>query len=112
MFAPMHALIPPLPADALFALLAPAGPPRPSAMDAVPGLLHELGVNARIYSSCRGPAQLHHLAASDAQRLADLHHALDDPDVHAPCWRCAAAMAASACWPSSTASAWHGQASR
>jgi muramoyltetrapeptide carboxypeptidase len=83
MFAPMHALIPPLPADALFALLAPAGPPRPSAMDAVPGLLHELGVNARIYSSCRGPAQLHHLAASDAQRLADLHHALDDPDVHA-----------------------------
>jgi muramoyltetrapeptide carboxypeptidase len=79
----MPPLIAPLPADALFALLAPAGPPRPSAMDAVPALLHELGVNARIYPSCRGPAHLDHLAASDAQRLADLHHALDDPDIHA-----------------------------
>lgn len=79
----MTPLIAPLPADALFALLAPAGPPRPSAMDAVPALLHELGLNARIYSSCRGPSHLDHLAASDAQRLADLHHALDDPAVHA-----------------------------
>ena len=42
-----------------------------------------LGYRAKRLPGCAGPAQLGYLAADDAQRLADLHAALADPEVDA-----------------------------
>ncbi|WP_374659532.1 LD-carboxypeptidase [Inhella sp.] len=79
----MKALIAPLPVGAQLAVVAPAGPPREGVLAQVPGLVHQLGFRAKLYPGCHGPAHLGHLAANDAQRLADLHDALDDPEVAA-----------------------------
>lgn len=73
----------PLPAGSLLAVIAPAGPPQPERLAQVTPLLEGLGFRARLYPGCAGPAALPYLAASDAQRLADLHAALADPEVDA-----------------------------
>jgi muramoyltetrapeptide carboxypeptidase len=73
----------PLPAGSLLAVIAPAGPPQPAQLAQVAGLVEALGFRARLYPGCAGPSPLPHLAASDAQRLADLHAALADPEVDA-----------------------------
>lgn len=73
----------PLPDGACLAVLAPAGPPKPGQMAQVPALLAAHGFRAKIFPSCAGPAKLGYLAASDEQRLADLHAAFADPEVDA-----------------------------
>lgn len=77
------ALMPPLRDGATLGVIAPAGPPKPGVLERVPGLLQALGFRAKVFPGCAGPAHLGHLAASDAQRLADLHAALADPEVDA-----------------------------
>jgi muramoyltetrapeptide carboxypeptidase len=72
-----------LPAGATLGLIAPAGPPRPGTLDQVPALLAALGFKAKIFPGCAGPTELGYLAASDAQRLQDLHAAFADPEVDA-----------------------------
>jgi len=76
-------LIPPLRPGATLAVVAPAGPPKPGQLAQVPALIEAHGYRARIYPGCAGPAHLGYLAASDAQRLADLHAAFADPEVDA-----------------------------
>lgn len=75
--------IAPLPAGATLGLIAPAGPPKPGQLEQVPALLEAHGFKAKIYPGCAGPAHLGYLAASDEQRLADLHAAFADPEVAA-----------------------------
>jgi len=76
-------LIAALPPGATLAVIAPAGPPRPGQLEQVPALLQAHGYTAKIFPGCAGPTHLSHLAASDAQRLADLHAAFADPEVDA-----------------------------
>lgn len=75
--------IPPLPAHATLAVIAPAGPPKPGQLAQVPALLAAQGFRAKILPGCAGPVQLGYLAADDGQRLADLHAAFADPEVDA-----------------------------
>ncbi|PZP32404.1 MAG: LD-carboxypeptidase [Roseateles depolymerans] len=76
-------LIPPLRPGATIAVVAPAGPPRAGRLEPVAGWLEERGYRPRLLPSCFGPPALGFLAASDAQRLADLHAAFADPEVDA-----------------------------
>ncbi|MET0520136.1 MAG: LD-carboxypeptidase, partial [Burkholderiaceae bacterium] len=76
-------LIAPLRPGATLAIVAPAGPPKPGQLEQVPALLAAHGYRAKIFPGCAGPAALGYLAASDAQRLADLHAAFADPEVDA-----------------------------
>lgn len=76
-------LIPALPAHACLGVIAPAGPPKSGVLAQVEPMVERLGFRAKIFPSCAGPGPLPFLAASDAQRLADLHEALDDPEVDA-----------------------------
>lgn len=76
-------LIPALPPGATLGIVAPAGPPKPGALEQVPALLAGHGFKAKIFPGCAGPNHLGFLAASDAQRLADLHAAFTDPEVDA-----------------------------
>ncbi|MBV8603391.1 MAG: LD-carboxypeptidase [Pelomonas sp.] len=75
--------IPALAPGARLAIVAPAGPPRPGQLEQVVPTLEAYGWSARVYPGCAGPPHLEHLAASDAQRLADLHAAFADPTVDA-----------------------------
>jgi muramoyltetrapeptide carboxypeptidase len=79
----MSMVLRPLPAGSRLAVIAPAGPPKPGQLAQVAPLVEQLGFQARLYPGCAGPAHLQHLAASDAQRLTDLHAALADPDIDA-----------------------------
>lgn len=79
----MSVLLAPLPAGSRLAVIAPAGPPKPGQLAQVLPLIEQLGFQARLFPGCAGPSHLQHLAASDAQRLADLHAALADPDIDA-----------------------------
>ncbi|WP_349740814.1 S66 peptidase family protein [Roseateles cavernae] len=76
-------LIPALPFGATLGLIAPAGPPAPGSLEQVPALLAAHGFKAKLFPGCAGPTHLDYLAASDAQRLADLHAAFADPEVDA-----------------------------
>lgn len=76
-------LIAPVPAGATLGVIAPAGPPKPGQLEQVPALLEAHGFRAKIFPGCAGPTHLGFLAASDAQRLADLHAAFADPEVDA-----------------------------
>jgi muramoyltetrapeptide carboxypeptidase len=76
-------LIPALPAGATLGVIAPAGPPKPGRLGPVPRLIEAQGYRAKLYPGCFGPPHLEHLAAPDAQRLADLHAAFADPEVDA-----------------------------
>lgn len=76
-------LIPPLPSGACLGVVAPAGPPKEGVLAQVVPLVESLGYRAKLFPGCAGPAQLGHLAASDVQRLADLHAAFADPEVDA-----------------------------
>lgn len=76
---PIAALLP----GATLGVIAPAGPPKPGALEQVPALLAAHGFKAKIFPGCAGPSHLGFLAASDAQRLADLHAAFTDPEVDA-----------------------------
>ncbi|WIT13617.1 LD-carboxypeptidase [Paucibacter sediminis] len=76
-------LMRPLPAGACLGVVAPAGPPKPGVLEQVAPLIEQLGFRAKLFPGCAGPAQLGHLAAADAQRLADLHAAFADPEVDA-----------------------------
>lgn len=73
----------PLPEGACLGVIAPAGPPKPGQLEQVPALLAAHGFRAKIFPGCAGPACLGHLAAGDAQRLADVHAAFADPEVDA-----------------------------
>lgn len=76
-------LIAPLRAGATLGLVAPAGPAKPGQLEQVPALLAAHGYRAKIFPGCAGPAVLGYLAASDTQRLDDLHAAFADPEVDA-----------------------------
>lgn len=76
-------LIPALRPGATVAVLAPAGPARPGRREPVQAWLVERGYRPKLLPSCFGPVSLGFLAASDAQRLADLHTAFADPEVDA-----------------------------
>jgi len=75
--------IAPLPAGATLGVIAPAGAPRPGALEQVPALLASHGYKTKLFPGCSGPAFLDFLAADDTQRLADLHAAFADPEVDA-----------------------------
>ena len=79
----MSFLIPAIPEGSTLGLIAPAGPPTPGNLEKVPALLERHGYRAKLFPGCAGPAHLGHLAASDEQRLADLHAAFADPEVDA-----------------------------
>ncbi|OWQ85892.1 hypothetical protein CDN98_14335 [Roseateles terrae] len=76
-------LLPPLPSGACLGVVAPAGPPREGTLAQVLPMMERLGWRAKLYPSCSGPAVLGHLAASDEQRVSDLHAAFSDPEVDA-----------------------------
>lgn len=76
-------LIAPLRPGATLGVIAPAGPPKPGTLEQVPALLAAQGYRAKIFPGCAGPVELGFLAASDEQRLADLHAAFADPEVDA-----------------------------
>ncbi len=76
-------LIPGLFAGATVGVIAPAGPPKPGRLARVAPTLAAQGWDCKIYPGCYGPPVLEHLAASDEQRLADLHAAFADPEVDA-----------------------------
>jgi muramoyltetrapeptide carboxypeptidase len=76
-------LIQALPPGACLGVVAPAGPPKPGVLEQVAPLIEQLGYRAKCFPGCAGPAELGHLAAADAQRLADLHAAFADPAVDA-----------------------------
>ncbi len=80
---PADMLIPSLPPNACLGLIAPAGPPREGTLALVAPMMERLGFRAKIFPGCHGPTHLDHLAASDGQRLADLHAAFADPEVDA-----------------------------
>lgn len=67
-------------ADACFAIVAPAGPARLDTQKATQWFA-ERGLRCRIYPGAMQAAG--YLAGSDEQRLADLHEAFADPDIHA-----------------------------
>lgn len=72
-----------LPAGSCLGVIAPAGPPKPGVLAQVAPMVERLGYRAKLFPGCAGPAHLGHLAASDTQRLADVHAALVDPEVDA-----------------------------
>ncbi len=76
-------LMPPLPEHACLGVIAPAGPPREGTLAAVMPMMARLGFRTRLLPGCQGPAALGHLAADDAQRLADLQAAFTDPELDA-----------------------------
>ncbi|MEJ5999889.1 S66 peptidase family protein [Paucibacter soli] len=76
-------LLQPLPAGACLGVVAPAGPPKPGVLEQLAPLIEQLGFRAKLFPGCAGPVALGHLAAADAQRLADLHGAFADPEVDA-----------------------------
>lgn len=76
-YAPLHRL----PAGALIAVVAPAGPADAARVGQVPALVEAQGWRARVYPGCH--ARNGHLAGPDALRLADLQHAVADPEVAA-----------------------------
>lgn len=76
-------LIPALKPGATLAVIAPAGPPKPGQLELVPALLQAHGFSAKVFPGCAGPAHLGYLAATDDERLADLHSAFADPEVDA-----------------------------
>lgn len=76
-------LIAALPPGACLGVIAPAGPPKPGRLERVAPALMAQGWRCKILPGCHGPAALGHLAASDAQRLADLHTAYADPGIDA-----------------------------
>lgn len=65
----------------LIGVIAPAGPVAPERLAAVPALYAQFGYRCRIYPGCHQRSG--YLAGPDAQRLADLHAALADPEVTA-----------------------------
>jgi muramoyltetrapeptide carboxypeptidase len=73
----------PLAAGACLGVVAPAGPPKGEVLAQVAPMVARLGYRAKVFAGCAGPAHLGHLAATDAQRLGDLHAALADPEVDA-----------------------------
>ncbi|MFY8018766.1 MAG: S66 peptidase family protein [Inhella sp.] len=79
----MKALLKPLPPGSRLAVVAPAGPAKPGVLAQVAPVVAHLGFQVQLMPGCQGPAYLDHLAAPDAQRLADLHTALADPAVDA-----------------------------
>ncbi|WP_077038068.1 LD-carboxypeptidase [Pelomonas sp. KK5] len=76
-------IITPLKPGATLGIVAPAGPPKPGQLERVPALIEAQGFRAKVFPGCAGPAHLDYLAASDEQRLADLHAAFADPEVDA-----------------------------
>ncbi len=76
-------LIEALKPGATLGVIAPAGPPKPGQLDLVPALLQAHGFKAKVFPGCAGPSHLGYLAATDDQRLADLHAAFADPEVDA-----------------------------
>lgn len=76
-------LLPPLAPGACLGVIAPAGPPREGTLSQVVPMMERLGWRAKVFPGCAGPAVLGHLAASDDQRVADLHAAFTDPQVDA-----------------------------
>ena len=67
--------------SSLIGVIAPAGPVEPERLAAVPALYARFGYRCRIYPGCSQRSG--YLAGPDAQRLADLHAALADPEVAA-----------------------------
>lgn len=76
-------LLPPLVPGACLGVIAPAGPPREGTLSQVVPMMQRLGWRAKLFPGCGGPAVLGHLAASDEQRVKDLHNAFTDPEVDA-----------------------------
>jgi len=78
-----HKLIKPnrLRAGAMIGLIAPSSPPAIEKFDKAFANLVSLGFRVKPGESLR--ARNGHLAGTDAQRLADLHQAFDDPEVDA-----------------------------
>ncbi len=72
---------PALPPGSLIGIVAPAGPAAPERLAAVPALYARFGYRCRVYPGCS--QRDGYLAGPDAQRLADLHAALADPEVAA-----------------------------
>lgn len=70
-----------LPPGSLIGVVAPAGPVAPERLAAVPALYEGFGYRCRIFPGCSQRSG--YLAGPDAQRLADLHAALSDPEVAA-----------------------------
>ena len=68
----------------LVGVIAPAGPATPERVKRVEPLFARFGLRARLYPSCHARHPQHDfLAGDDALRLADLHAAFADADVHA-----------------------------
>lgn len=68
----------------LVGIVAPSGPAAPGQVERVPALLARHGLRARLFPGCHAAHPRHDfLAASDAQRTADLHAAFADADVQA-----------------------------
>lgn len=76
-------LLPPLAPGACLGVIAPAGPPRAGTLSQVVPMMERLGWRAKVFPGCAGPSVLGHLAASDEQRIADLHAAFADSEVDA-----------------------------
>lgn len=72
---------PALPPGSLIGVIAPAGPADAERLARVPALYESFGYRCRIYPGCT--LRDGYLAGPDAQRLADLHAALADPEVAA-----------------------------
>lgn len=70
-----------LPPGSLIGVVAPAGPVAPERLAAVPALYARYGYRCRVYPGCS--LRSGYLAGPDAQRVADLHAALADPEVAA-----------------------------
>lgn len=70
---------PALPPGSLIGVIAPAGPVEAERLARVPALYESFGYRCRIYPGCA--LREDYLAGPDAQRLADLHAALADPEV-------------------------------
>jgi len=70
-----------LPAGSLIGVIAPAGPVEAERLARVPALYEAFGYRCRLYPGCA--LRDDYLAGPDAQRLADLHAALVDPEVAA-----------------------------
>lgn len=70
----------------LVGVVAPAGPATAEAVAAVEPLFARHGLRVRLYPSCQARhAQHGFLSGDDATRLADLHAAFAEPQVHAVC---------------------------
>ena len=66
---------------ALIAVIAPAGPAQPEHVAKVAPLLLSFGYRCMLYPGCA--QNIGYLAGPDAQRLADLHAAFENPEVQA-----------------------------